>query len=423
MTRARNATGAAPALALALLAATTMGGAAGCGPEVVVREAAFKKAAPASVAILPFQLVDDDAGPRADLKAAALREAFHRRFSSLAYLHLESEETDKRLRRAGLLDPKKLAGATPAELGKRLEVDAILRGEVLSLANLSGGVVYRQSISARLTLADARTGETLVAIEHTEADTGGVLVGSGQLVDAIRDTVDNSSDVGFVRLAERFAESAVRAFPPPPAPARVVPPRIDSVEVRAPAGRTLRAGDEIEVRVRATPGGAAFFDVGRDLAEVPLFEEAPGSYRGAYRVAHGDRAAGPVSVHVSDRFGATARSVPPGGELTIDARPPGAPQHLAATAAAAGEGGVRLEWAAGAGTKAAGWRIYTIDGHGAPALVAEVKGGETRARVPPAAAGARLLAVAGVDERGAVGPLSFVEINPGKTIAKGGTSR
>ncbi len=303
---------------------------AGCGPDVIVHEEALRRAAPATVAVLPFAIAFEDAGERAEAKVAALRGAFHRRFTALPYLHLETRATDRLLRRAGLDDPRKVARASHREIAAALGVDAYVRGEVESLSNTEAGVIYRQVIRASVRLVDARTGDELARVEHTEQDVGGVLVGSGQLLEAIRQTIDNSSDIGFLRLAERFADSVVQVFPKPPVAPAVVPPRIEDVRIIAAgeAGRTLRAGDTVEVVLRADPGLRASFDLGRKPAEVPLFEEAPGRYRGFYRVVPGDRSDGPATVHVSDRFGATALTVlreqtiridAPAGDLALDA--------------------------------------------------------------------------------------------------------
>jgi hypothetical protein len=311
---ARGGAGAVLALAAALLA--------GCGPSVVVREEAFRRAAPATVAVLPFVAEDEDVSDaRAALEVEVLREVVGRRFGTLAYLHLEEDAIDALLARAGLADARAVAETPAVRLGEILGVDAVLRGVVTDLADIQAGILARRVIGAELRLVDARSGEELVTLRHEQSRTVGVLTGNSSFVDAIQEPLETGSDLGFLRLAEKFAEQACAAFPPPPRKVVLAPPEIRSATVTAGLGRTLRAGDRIAVLVRGAPGLAGSFDAGPAAREVPLHEEAPGLYRGAYRVAIGDAGEGAVEVHLEDRFGAPATRILRDARVAIDARP------------------------------------------------------------------------------------------------------
>ena len=113
---------------------------AACGPDVVVYRDRLRRAAPKTIAVLPFTYQGANAGKRAHMRVAALRGSVHRRLASLPYLHLETEEVDRRLAEAGLDDARALAKTPPRRLGRLLGVDALLYGDVTTLSNLEAGV-------------------------------------------------------------------------------------------------------------------------------------------------------------------------------------------------------------------------------------------------------------------------------------------
>lgn len=282
---------------------------AGCGPSVTIRDEALRRAAPKTIAVIPFtagSAPTGDLGERAELKLAALRAAVEQRVSTLSYLRLSPGDTDRRLARAGLRERAALALATPRRIGEVLDVDAVLACDAISFSSVHAGIVHRSAIGARVRLVDARSGADLAVIDHTESDIGGLLVGSGQLVDAIREGTEVGTDRGFAILAGRFADRVVQALPVPAAAPAVRAPRVDRVEVTGGEGGVLRAGDAVEARVLAARGLRVSLDLGRGVAEVPLVEVGPGEYRGFYRVAPGDRSEGAVRIQASDRYGVTA---------------------------------------------------------------------------------------------------------------------
>lgn len=396
---------------------------AGCAPEVRVDDAALRAARPTSLAVLPFEVAVATPSPRAAAQVEAVRVAVHGRLAGKAWLHLELDEVDRRLARAGL-DRARAATASTQLLARLLDVDAVVRGRITGLAHLQGGVVFRQAIEGELRLVDARQGVELARVQHTESSAGGLLLDYSQSLEAVQATIDDSSDQGFVRLAERFAEAVAGALPPPPEPARVTPPALDDVQVELQRrdGRRdgpLLAGDAVVVTVRAAPGLEAALDLGPGLAEVPLVEEAPGRYRGTHDVAPGDVADGPPRVHVSDRWGVGAERVLREAPLRLAAAPPAAPVDL--SAAAAGPGLVRLTFGAcpAGAAPAVAFELLALDDRGVPRRLGRVD--RPGAHEVPAAASARVrrYAVAAVDARGGLGPLALVDA-PAAPPAPGG---
>ncbi len=95
---------------------------------------------------------------------------------------------------------------------------------------------------------------------------------------------------------------------------------IDSVETDA--SRPLRAGDTIHVTVHGTPGAAATFDIGSDVANQAMQQRAPGVYDGSYIIPRGANfdddaligrlASGPDVAHAAAPQTISASSTPPG---------------------------------------------------------------------------------------------------------------
>lgn len=110
-------------------------------------------------------------------------------------------------------------------------------------------------------------------------------------------------------------------YPAPPPrlpPVYPSPPRIDGVSVsdRGPLG----VGEALTVALRGTPGGNAWFDVGRMERGVSMAEGPSGTYTGRYIVRAGDVASQAIVIAHLRRAGSeTSRS---GGPVTVDGLPP-----------------------------------------------------------------------------------------------------
>jgi hypothetical protein len=357
--------------------------ASACGPDVRINEQRFQQRKPKTLAILPFTYEASELGDRGELRVAAIQEAFRRRLAPLAYLDLRREEVRKAVERrvdrpdgSGTWKTKDLQ-----DLGAALGVDALVVGHVADISNFEGGVLYRQVIEGELRLVDARTAEELVRVEHTQSETGGFLLGSSQSVEAVQQTVDNASDIGFVRLVERFVGRVAKAFPGPPEPASVIPPEIASVQIeQGGGGRELGAGDLVEVTCRADEGLYGHFDLGRERREIPMSEVRPGLYQASYRVQPGDDFSAIVSVHVGDRFGVTAIKHLRDQPVLVRAGIPPTPTGLE-MAASPGDT-VKLTWDA-PDSDSVSWqyRVFGLDRRRVPRLIAVARPPKTEATV------------------------------------------
>jgi hypothetical protein len=74
-------------------------------------------------------------------------------------------------------------------------------------------------------------------------------------------------------------------------------PRITALAPDTPG--PWKAGGQVRVRMRGTPGGQASFDIGDVIRGIPLTENAAGDYRGTYTVRAGDNlTAAPLTGHL-----------------------------------------------------------------------------------------------------------------------------
>jgi hypothetical protein len=376
-------------------------GLAACSPTVRVEDELLARVAPTSVAVLPFELVlapgerdEDGAGAR---RVELLRHAVARRIA-LRYRTLPPGDVDATLVRAGL-PPGRAPRVAAPRLAQELGVDAVVRGRVTTIDNIEGGVLFVHTITADLRLVSAR-GDLLAEVAHAERAIGGLLPESQQAVRAVLTTIENSTEAGYLRLAERFAEVAVRALPDPLPEAQPPPvPSIDDARLDAP-DRPLVPGDLVGVVIRGTPGREAVLDLGPGLRGVPLVEVEPGLYRGTHRVGLGEAGAAIPAVRLRDAFGHGAWR-PLRAEPVVLAARPLEPPRAARRIVDPTTGAARVAWRAV--PDAVGYHVYALADDGRASLVATTE--RTFADVAPDAA-ARRLGVAALDGRGAVGGLA-----------------
>ncbi len=408
-------------VAAALLAVAAL---AGCGPDVVMDEEVFKKANAHTVAILPFVL--GKVGEPSELaqiekpeerkevldRLETIRRIFYGNFRTGPYLCQRLEDTRRSLRRLGIQSGEDLKTGFGPDLAKKLcaglAVDACILVEIVDLYNFKAGLIFRQEIEGRNHL-HSKEGVELLSLEHTQSKTGGLLIQSDATIDAIQDSLENRTDLGFVRLAEEFALAVFYAFPPPPGPSPreslLAAMEIKDVRLKPSRAGTLTVRDRLDIEVDATPGLMGIATVG---PIVPLVEDPgkPGLYRGSHFVLPGEWRAGPVRVDLWSEHGLAKTRQFEDKLVEIDGRLPGPPQDLAIVVAAGGGAGRRLRWYTSPDLVARGYRVYRLGKDGTPTLLAEVAGTE---HAVPAGAEKETYAVAGVNAFGHVGRLAVLK--------------
>ncbi len=362
----------------------------GCTAAVRVDADALARERPCTLAVVPFALEDDDelSSRRALAQVAAIEAAIAEEVAGRRWLVLGPAEVERRLRRAGL-DRGQASRASFQLLARTLGVDALVRGRILELSNFEGGLVYSQAIDGDVRLVDGTSGEVLAAVRHEERSIGGVLTQSTVNLRSIRDTLENSSDVGFVRLAAAFAGEVAASLPEPPGAPTLAQPAIESIQVDAP-DRPLVEGDRVEIAVRASPGLTVTASAGE--GRVPLLEEAPGTYRGRFGIGRGIRVSGPITAQASDCFGLGALLVDRTRTLAIDTLAPAPPAGVTIEQTREGS---RVSWSAPGGRRA-GWRVFGVVARGVPDLLADAPGEARQAIVPTRS----VVGVAAVDDLG-----------------------
>ncbi|MFQ6672476.1 MAG: GNA1162 family protein, partial [Candidatus Tectimicrobiota bacterium] len=228
--------------------------------------------------------------------AELVRRAFYGQFATLAFSDVDLHEVDRRLQEARAVTAEQLEAADPQWLGRLLDADALLYGTVheMSVAYL---VLYSQiAIGVSLQLVSAADGTTLWRVDdvgrkhnvHLAFGPVGLIAGAIRSGMALR-------PINITRTAEDLSRDIVQTFPTRASLARLAGEAYEilAVEADGTAG-PKRYGDVVSIRVTATPGRRAWFDLTALARTVPLQEVEAGLYTGRYVVGEGDVATRPT---------------------------------------------------------------------------------------------------------------------------------
>jgi hypothetical protein len=304
----------------------------GCSStEILTPSEISDKDLPLSVAILPFEGQVDQKE-----KLPYLRQMFSRYFSNQGFEQLRLDIVDETLK------VEKLDRRTSLQqLGEALGVEGIILGNIEAISNVNAAYLgYRSKIEGTIRFYRTRDQKLLWEVRRSEVDYGGVLVYSGQVFEGISSQIDNSSDIGFIRLAEKFCTEILQTAPKRPVLQEPLLPEIEGVQVRSAGGRnTLGVGEELWVECQGTPQRTASFSLGK-VANIPMSEVQPGRYQGIYTLKRGDSSElFPVVLRLRDRFNHQKRYEVPSVPFQILAKSPAPPTQLRY------EGG-RFQWVA-----------------------------------------------------------------------------
>lgn len=148
---------------------------------------------------------------------------------------------------------------------------------------------------------------TVITLNGANASVDTLAVGDDLMV---RYNIDSSEPLQI--LATRKSSGT-------PAPATAV--TITGIDVPPP--HVLRAGQNLAVTLRGTPGGLAGFDIGPYVTNLPLTEQQPGVYTGSYTVRRGENFAdAPILGHLNVR-GADAPQAVSQTTVSVSTQPPG----------------------------------------------------------------------------------------------------
>ena len=172
---------------------------AACG-TTVTKSSQFEQSSPSLYALLPVTYPSDIRPER----AAYIRTALERELATRGFVLLDDSVT---LRVCG-----EASCPGRSELVSRYGVDGFLQLSLDGTNRINFGAGFYNNISGDLLLLN-RESEELVRIEHSESERGGLLFNSGQVIEGIVSTVDNTGDLSFSNLADEFAQELALKVP------------------------------------------------------------------------------------------------------------------------------------------------------------------------------------------------------------------
>lgn len=278
---------------------------------------------PRTVAILPFEGEVDQ-----EEKLAFLRQIFSHYLINNGFEQLRLEIVDQ------VLEQQKLTPRSDLKtLGQALQVEGIIRGEIHSISNVNAAYLgYRSNIEGRITLHDVAQGDLIWESLRDEYDYGGVIVYSGQVIEGISTQIDNSRDIGFLRLAEKFSQQVVKSAPKQTLISDTPPPQITRISAQtSSSGTLLKMGDTLSVECSGTPGMQASLQLegAKFKLLVPMSETQSGQYQGSFQIQRGfSNETFSLLVKLTDPFNRQGRKKYEERMFQVHASPPEPPNKL-----------------------------------------------------------------------------------------------
>jgi hypothetical protein len=308
---------------------------------------------PRTIAVLPFLN-----STKSQEGSEAVRRGFYNHFSSLPFTDMQLHRTDYLLRKAGLEDPAIINSKSPQELGKILNVDAVVYGTISNFDKLFAVLYSNVSVGAEIRMMDTQTGKMLWAGQHVAyIHEGGISTSPIGIVATIIATAMNVRDIQLLRACDDLFRDMVKTIPTPTIAEALRPPVI-TLLVQDTKNLPKKAGDEIRVVIQGTPKMQAYFHIGEFKKNIDMLEQQdePGVYLGVYRVIPGDNVnSAIVTGFLRDDAGNTAEWVDAVGSVTLDTLPPDKLEKMTAV----GRNNLALlNWEKSKATDLAGYRVY-----------------------------------------------------------------
>ncbi len=306
---------------------------------------------PITVAVLPF--IDQS---RKKEGAVAVRKGFYNHFSSLPFKDMELQMVDNLLSKANLGDTEAIYKTSPQELGKLLNVDAVVFGEISNFDKLFAVVYSQVAVGAEIKMYDTKTGNFLWSGQHTvRIHEGGLSVTPFGIIATVVATAINVRDIQLLRACDDLFRDMVKTIPVPTIAEALRPPVI-SLLTQDTKNLPKKAGDEINVVIQGAPRMQAYFDIGAFKKHIGMREMESGWYLGTYKVLPGDNISHAMIVgFLSDDAGNASQWVDAIGTVTIDTDPPEKIKNLQTV----GRNNLLiLNWDKSQAADLAGYRLY-----------------------------------------------------------------
>lgn len=188
-------------------------------------------------------------------------------------------------------------------LSQEYLVDAFATVSLSSFSKNNFVAGYYNQLQGEVIVSDTANKE-LVRVDHTEDESGGLLLQSGQVFQAIISTVKHSGDQVFEGLAERFAKSVVEKFPPHQTETKAT--QSEGTEI-AITSATARWSGPSTYTVCATGTPHSFGYLLRGPNRTPLREISPGKYCGTFSALVTSPESGVEALELRTAFGNSVR--------------------------------------------------------------------------------------------------------------------
>ncbi len=176
----------------------------GCGPKIRTSPHSEELSHLSSLAVLPIDR-DPKGGTTKD-RLDYLRSSLSSKLRSHGFSVVDDSLVDKACGDRSCSRSSELFATYRLDGAVRLEVDSVRRSNFLA--------GYINSVTGAVTISNSKTDE-LLSVSLTEQERGGLLFNTGQLVEGIVSQIENSGEISFTRLADRFIDSIIRELPEP----------------------------------------------------------------------------------------------------------------------------------------------------------------------------------------------------------------
>jgi hypothetical protein len=268
-----------------------------CAASNRARQLTADAALPVHVAVLPP--AGGDLPPEL---AACLRAEVGNAFELRGYVKYDDGWVDQRLAQAGLRPWQSdwlPVDESMSAFGRMYGIDGLVFLEDFAVGNINSFVYNERSLTGRFRVLDTRAGRSTWIFDVGSSEAGGALLQSGQIFDAVADSLDDV-EVRFRALAGELALAAAEQLPRSAS--------TDAIgrrpEVRGVQGRSDAAAGTVEVVVEGTPDCRAFASLPGSTGRYPLSEAAPGRYVGTLAAPSPPMA---VVAVLRDRIGASSK--------------------------------------------------------------------------------------------------------------------
>lgn len=186
-----------------------------------------------------------------------------------------------------------------SQLIREHNLDALVSLQINSAERSNFGLGYYNNLEGNLSLKNAANSSLYVA-EHSESERGGLLFNSGQVLQGLQETVDNSGDEAFFRLASVFLRALVEKLPAANAQSENSPaPTVSSASIKKLPNRAFEVCAESADTTHKHQASLVYGSLKTNLRPT-----TPGKFCGRYSI---DIRQFPLSVELRSAFGSSDR--------------------------------------------------------------------------------------------------------------------